>query len=159
VYYDNKLYILGMSQNPYTKDYVIVFSNNYFANYCLTCDKRQYSEYYYKWCKPCQIDYLKTNFINWTSGNEKIDNLIQEMQLKINFYHDLIVKWTSYDEFDSIEEIAKHDFATIYSAKWKDYPLIEYVVNTMKYNKNLNKNIILKCLYNIQNVDEFINEV
>jgi hypothetical protein len=121
------------------------------------CDEQQYSNYYYKWCEPCQIDYLKTNFTNWTSGNEKIDNFIQEMQLKID---DSRVKWTPYDEFDSIEEITKHDFATIYSAKLKDYPLIVYVVaDTIKYRKHLNKNIILKCLYNIQNVDEFINEV
>jgi len=38
----------------------------------------------YKWCKPCRIDNLKGNFTNWTSGNEKIDNVIQEMQLKID---------------------------------------------------------------------------
>jgi hypothetical protein len=133
----------------------MVINDKYFEFYCLICDK-QYTNFYHKWCKPCQINYLKENYANWTSGNEKIDNFIQEMQLKIDEYDDMF-EWIPYDKFDSIEEITKH---TIYSAKWNDYPLIEYIVNTVKYRRNLYKNVILKCLFNIQNVDEFIiNEV
>ena len=43
---------------------------------------------YNKWCKPCQTDNLKENFTNWTSGNKKMDNFIQEMQLKIDSRRD-----------------------------------------------------------------------
>ena len=51
---------------------------------CKKCGIDEYSNVYYKWCKSCQID----NFTNWTSGNEKIDGFIQEMQLKINCCQD-----------------------------------------------------------------------
>jgi hypothetical protein len=59
---------------------------------CEKCGEKYSNKYHasYKWCKPCQIDYLKTNFKNWTSGSENIDNLIREMQLKINFPKDIV---------------------------------------------------------------------
>jgi len=70
----------------------------------------------YKWCKSCQINNLKGNFTNWTSENEKIDNFIQEMQLKINKYNDIIFEWIPYNQFSDIKEISRGDFATLHSA-------------------------------------------
>jgi hypothetical protein len=145
----------GLSQNPHTKDYIIIFSDKYIESYCLMCDKRYID--YHKWCKPCQINYLKENYTNWTSGNEKIDNFIQGMQLKINYYDDTLIEWIPYNKFDDIKEIAKYDFATVYSAKWKNGPL-EYNKNITKYERKLNKTV-LKYLYNNQNVNEFLNKV
>jgi hypothetical protein len=61
---------------------------SYQDNYgqCKKCDEKYKSKYdaKYEWCKSCQINNLKKNFITWTSGNERINNLIQEMQLEIN---------------------------------------------------------------------------
>ena len=48
--------------------------------HCSKCGKRLWMGC----CKPCQINNLKRNFTNWTSENDNIDNLIQEMQLKVN---------------------------------------------------------------------------
>ncbi|CAB5380269.1 unnamed protein product [Rhizophagus irregularis] len=46
---------------------------------------------------PDTNDYiLVLNNINWISGNEKIDDFIQEMQLKINEYHDEVFEWIPY---------------------------------------------------------------
>src|SRR5436309_609022 len=48
---------------------------------CKKCGE-QYADTYSKfskWCKPCQLNSFKTN----GNGNEKIDSLIQDMQLKI----------------------------------------------------------------------------
>jgi hypothetical protein len=146
----------GISQNPHTKDYIIVFNDKYFESYCLTCNKRYID--CHQWCKPCQTNYLKENYVNWTSGNEEIDNFIQETQLNINNYDDTLIEWIPYDKFDDFKETAKYDFATVYSAKWKDGPL-EYNKNITKYERNPNKAIILKCLYNVQNVNEFVNKV
>src|SRR5579862_2555489 len=84
-----KLY--GMTQNPDTKDYILVKNNSL--------------------------------FINWISGNEKIDNFIREMQLKINNHDDIIFEWIPYNQFNKIEEIDKDGFITVYSAIWKDGPL------------------------------------
>ena len=94
----------------------------------MSCNKcgEEYSSW--RWCKPCQIDNLKGNFTNWTSGNEKIDELIQEMQLKINKYNDIVFEWIPYNQFSDIKEIGKGGFATVYSAIWKD--------GRLKYNED-----------------------
>src|SRR6266536_4818937 len=106
---NNKLKIYGISQNLDTKDYIIVLKE-----YCEKCGKK-YAHIHKKWCKSCQINYLKKDFANWTSGNEKIDNLIQEMQLRINEPNDIIFEWIPYNQFNSIKEIDKGGFVTIYS--------------------------------------------
>src|SRR2546429_7817271 len=73
---------------------------------CKKCDK-SYINVERKWCKPCQIDFLKANFTSWTSGDEKIDEFIQEMQLKIDDYNDIVFEWIPYNQFNDIKEIRK----------------------------------------------------
>ena len=125
--------------------------------FCSKCGEI-YTDVNYKWCKPCQIDNLKGNFTNWTSGNEKIDNFIQEMQLKIEDGDEIIFEWIPYNQFNDIEEIGRGGFATVYSANWKDGPL-EYN-EEYKYIRNSNKKVALKCLHNSQNItNELLNEV
>src|SRR5207248_2396237 len=91
------------SQNPDTKDYIIVFQDKF----CKKCGE-EYTSIRHNWCKPCQIDNLKGNFTNWTSGNEKINNFIQEMQLKINQYDDIVFEWIPYNQFSNIKEIGNN---------------------------------------------------
>jgi hypothetical protein len=122
--------------------------------YCEKCNQILHDS----WCKSCQLDYLKKNSINWTSGNKKIDELIQEMQLKINNKSDTIFEWIPYNQFNKIEEIGKGGFAIVYSAIWKDGPLFY----KEKFRRTSgNRKVALKCLHNSsQNItDEFINEV
>ena len=88
-------------------------------NHCIKCNKK-YTSIYNKWCKQCQINHLKGNFTNWTSENEKIDNFVQERQLKINSSDDTVFEWISYNQFFDIKEVDKDDFSTVYLAKWKD---------------------------------------
>ena len=127
-------------------------------NLCKKCSE-EYTNVGWKWCKPCQIDNLKENFTNWTSGNEKIDELIQEMQLKIVFRWDIVFEWIPYNQFSDIKEIGRGGFATVYSAIWKDGPL-EYNKYIGNYKRKLNYSVALKCLHNSQNItNEFLNEV
>ena len=70
-----------------------------------------------KWCKPCRTNDLKS-FTN-CSGNEKIDNLIQNMQLKISSPLDIVFEWIPCSQFNDIKGINNDRFATIYSAIWK----------------------------------------
>ena len=97
--------------------------------------------------------------MNWTRGNEKIDNLIQEMQLKVNDERNIMFEWIPYNQFNDIKGMGKGEFARIYSAKWKDGPLY-WDKNNMKYIRKLDKIVALKCLYNSQNnINEFLNKV
>ena len=152
---DTKIY--GLSQNPDTKNYIMVLYNEYLVERCVKCDKI-YTDEGYKWCRTCQINNLKENFTNWTSGNKKIDNFIQEIQLKINNYNDIVFEWVPYNQFDDIEEISNHCFAIIYSGKWKDGPL-EYNENAKKYERNPNRKTSLKSFQNISNINKFLDEV
>uniref|UniRef100_U9TK16 Protein kinase domain-containing protein n=1 Tax=Rhizophagus irregularis (strain DAOM 181602 / DAOM 197198 / MUCL 43194) TaxID=747089 RepID=U9TK16_RHIID len=120
-YLENKV-IFGISQNPDTEVYLLVFNVEYFDRYCEKCD--------------------------WTSGNEKVDNFIQKMQLKVNVYQGGIFEWISYNEFIEIKEIENNVLAT---AIWKDGPLY-YSSIRMSYNREINIKVILKYLCNSQNV-------
>ena len=90
------------------------------------------------------------------SANEKIDDFIQEMHLKINSYDDIVFEWIPYSsQFNKIKEIGKGGFATIYTAIWKDGPL--YYSNMYKnYARDYNQKVVLKYLHNSQNRIEFL---
>jgi hypothetical protein len=97
---------------------------------------------------------FKRKFQNLTNGNEKIDNLIQEMQLKINFYDDIIFEWISYGQFSDIKKIDESGVYLV--AIWKDGPLY-YNFSKKNYTRSQqNKNVCLKQIYNSQDI---INEV
>ncbi|GES81598.1 kinase-like domain-containing protein [Rhizophagus clarus] len=148
---DGEPKIYGISQNPDTKDYVIVFQKS--CN-CKNCGKI-YTSIKGKWCYSCQVNDLKENFTNWTSGNEKIDAFIQEMQLNIQMYDDTIIEWIPYNRFNKIKEISKGGITT---AIWKDGPL-KYNHKKKKYKRRANK-VTLKFFNNSQNnINEFLNEV
>jgi serine/threonine protein kinase len=147
-----------MSQNPITEDYFMVLNDKYLIKYCASCDK-VYTSTPYRWCRPCQIDYFKNNFINWTSGNERIDDVIHEMQLKIYDSSDIVFEWIPYNQFNIIEKIGRGGFATVYSAVWRDGQL-GYYKDKNKWIREPDKKVALKCLDNSQRINNiFINEV
>ena len=122
--------------------------------YCEKCGEKYTDKY--NWCEPCQINYLKENFTNWTSGNEKVDDFIQEMQLKINYYNDVIVEWIPFNQFDKIKEVN----ATLRLAIWKDGPLYYCLYKKEYVRKSGNQKVFLTYLLNSPNItNEFIDEV
>jgi len=147
----------GISQNPYTKSYIMVFDIEYFEMYCMKCNKI-YTKIQYKWCKSCQLNYLKKSI---TSGNKRINSFIQEiMQLKINYLWDSVFEWIPYNQFNNIGKVINNDIITAYLAVWKNGPLRW---NSVKYMRDdPNTKVALK-FYNSRNINditnEFINEV
>jgi hypothetical protein len=149
----------GISQNPNTKDYiiVIVLQDKY---YCEKCGKK-YKYIEEQWCEPCSINYFKNSFTNWTSGNDIIDDFIQKMQLKINSYYDVILEWIPYNQFVNVKEIEKFDdnITTIYSALWNN-GLLHYNSDKKEYIRKPNMKVTLKWLNSSQNIIyEFLNKV
>ncbi len=145
-----------MSQSPDTKDYILVLQNEYCLEYgkiyCKNCSGK-YTHMGYMWCKQCLI----TTVVD--SKNKKIDDLIQEMRLKINSCFNIVFEWIPYNQFNYIKKIGNGGFATVYSAIWKDGPL-RYDVDKKMYARVSNKKVALKCLNDLQNVtDKFLNEV
>jgi hypothetical protein len=125
-------------------------------HYCKECGNK-YINKYFEWCRTCQIKTLK----NYTtiSDNEIIDNFIQEMQLKIDSYDDIVFEWIQYSQFNNIKEIGKNEYITLYSAVWKDGPL-NYNVSKYEYIRNQNEVVTLKYLINYQNImDTFLKKV
>ncbi|CAB4416077.1 unnamed protein product [Rhizophagus irregularis] len=99
------------------------------------------------------------NLANWISGNEKIDDFIQEMQLKINDYNDIVLEWIPYNQFNEIKETGKNSLMTVYSAIWKDGPLYKKSCQDKNYTRDSNKEVALICLYNLQeSIDSLLNE-
>ena len=94
--------------------------------------------------------------MTWTSGNENIDDFIQEMPLKINDLNDIVFEWIPYSQFFDIK---KNGNTIVYSALWKDGPL-QYNSYEMKWTRGQDKKVALECLYNSQNmIDGFLNMV
>ena len=95
----------------------------------------------------------------YCSGNKKIDNIIQEMQLKISSHDNVVFEWIPYNHFGDIKEIGQGGFATVYSAIWKNGPLY-YNDDYMEHIRKQDEKVALKCLHNSQNItNEFLNEV
>jgi hypothetical protein len=52
------------------------------------------------------------------SGNEKIDEFIQEMQLENFSSHITLFEWIPYNQFSDIKQISKDNTTTLHSAVW-----------------------------------------
>ena len=159
-YSTSGLKIYGISKNPDTNDYIMVFKHVKGENFkvrCGKCEEKYVDRLYarYEWCIPCQTDLLKKNFTKWTSGDKIIDDFIQEKQLSVCDLCDKVVEWISYNQFNDIKEIE----ASVYSAIWKEGPMY-YDHNKKERMRKPDKKVLLKkCLYNLQDITEFLNEV
>jgi hypothetical protein len=147
--------VYGISHNHDMKSYIIVLK---YKLYCEKCDER-YTIYNTKseWCRKCQLNDLKLNFANWTSKNDKIDNLIQNIQLKIDSKSDTIFEWIPYNQFNNIKKINNCNFTKIYSAIWKNDFLCYDNLYEKKQIRRLKSKVNLKYSQNIIYEVIFIN--
>ena len=123
------------------------------------CKKCKQPNTYHVWCQSCNAKHFQQNFENWTSGNSKVDKLIQESQLNAkNSYEKL--EWIEYDRFENIEYITKGGFGKVYKAIWKDGYILNWDYETNQWKRYKNKLVALKSLNNSKDITwEFLNEV
>ncbi|CAG8784176.1 10074_t:CDS:2, partial [Acaulospora morrowiae] len=60
---------------------------------------------------------LTNAFSNWTSGNSRLDQFIQQTQLE-NPDSRFHMQWINYDDFSDIKFVAKGGHSSVYSATW-----------------------------------------
>ncbi|GBC37994.2 kinase-like domain-containing protein [Rhizophagus irregularis DAOM 181602=DAOM 197198] len=172
---ENIYNVYGISQNPDTKDYIIVLKNC-----CKNCEISNKDDLFII-CSAIWEEGLLVygNGTNFRLPNEKVIlKYLCNSQDIINELLNEIKKYTisNSDEILNIYGISQNPktkdyivvlkdgfceggFAIVYSAIWKDGPL-QYVENQRELKRNPNKKVALKCLNNSQNINnEFLNEV
>jgi hypothetical protein len=112
----------------------------------------------------CNAIYFQQQFIDWTSGNNDIDKVIQDTQLSTHDNYEIFnnaLEWIPYDRFFDIKYIAKGGFGKVYKANWIDGFLIKWDDEKQNWKRhNENMFVALKCLDDSKNVTlEFMNEV
>ncbi|GET57223.1 kinase-like domain-containing protein [Rhizophagus irregularis DAOM 181602=DAOM 197198] len=105
------------------------------------------------YCELCVRNYLKAKFSSWTSGNDNIDNLIQECQMK-TLAPRLIPEWIPYNNLQNIKYLAKGGFSEIYTAVWIEGTYEEWDSKEQQLKRFGSQIIVLKKLENVENANQ-----
>jgi hypothetical protein len=134
-----------------------IFSNSEIKRICENCNQECLSTLY---CEYCVRNYLKSNFKNWTSGNNDIDNLIQKCQMKLT-RPDAIIEWIPYHKLKNIKYLTKGGFSEIYTADWingcyNEWDSKEQQLKRVKGNGKQTPiiKVILKKLENVESANQ-----
>lgn len=118
---------------------------------CATCNQYNTTP---RWCRTCDPK-LATQ--GWTSGVERIDNLIKEFQLEAPTYSKLI-EWIPFDSLKDIKMVGKGGFSSVYSAIWLDgVRKIQGKYGNYERSRDKSCIVALKNLYGFE-TDNFLKE-
>jgi hypothetical protein len=117
---------------------------------CENCNKECLATLF---CEHCVRNYLKANFSNWTSGNDDIDNLIKECQVKA-ICPSKISEWIPYNEFRNIEYLTEGGCSEIYTAVWINGSYDEWDSEEQQFKRFGGQNVVLKRLENVENANQ-----
>ena len=104
-------------------------------------------------CEHCVRNYLKSEFSNWTSGNDDIDNLIQTCQREIVRLGS-IIEWIPYDHLQNIKYLTKGGCSEIYTAVWNDGLYNKWDNKEQKLKRLGAHKVILKKLENVESANQ-----
>ena len=90
------------------------------------------------WCQNCNSKRFQKDFNKWNSGNELIDNFIQDAQLKLR-NNDQVIEWIPYNRFRDIQYLAQGGFSTIYKAVWLDGCINEWDREKQQWKRDIRK--------------------
>ncbi|RHZ60290.1 hypothetical protein Glove_355g23 [Diversispora epigaea] len=150
----NEINEISISDEPDTEETPKVDYEDY--GICEECGNENTDEC---WCLQCNSQRFQQNFGNWTSENKDVDAIIQESQTNC-ISSDSFIEWIPYSPFEDIKFIDKGGFGKIYSATWKEGPILKWDVRQKKWERIGEKDVALKSLNNSQNITpEFLNEL
>ena len=127
---------------------------------CPECNKPNTG---YSWCNQCNAKRFQQDFPNWTSGNNYIDNFIQETQLNAKKPQQ-VLEWIPYNRLTNIKYLAKGGFSTVYKARRSDGWIYGWDYNNKQWERYTYDSegypVVIKSLNNSSNInEEFLNEV
>jgi hypothetical protein len=117
---------------------------------CENCNQKCLATLY---CEFCVRNYLKAKFSNWTSGNDDIDKLIQECQMK-TIEPESIVEWIPYSNLKNINYLTKGGCSEIYTAEWINGSYDEWDSKEQQLKRFEKQNVVLKRLENVESANK-----
>ncbi|GES90140.1 kinase-like domain-containing protein [Rhizophagus clarus] len=131
-------------------DYYKILSNKGKRRICENCQEDCLATLY---CEYCIRNYLKSEFSNWKSGNNDIDDLIRECQVE-TLAPNKVVEWIPYDDLRYIRYFTKGGFSEIYIAMWLcgRYKYWDSNQRQLRRNKPF-QGVILKKLENVESAN------
>ena len=111
---------------------------------CKKCKSTRYSD---RFCENCISLQLQSLFNTWTSGNDIIDNFIQQCQMQSSLPTQ-IIEWIPYDQFYNVKKLTEGGFSSIYTAKWTKGNIVDYNEEKKEFSYFGELLVALKCLSN-----------
>src|SRR5438045_9757820 len=84
-------------------DHFKITNNEGTKRICENCQDECLATLY---CEHCVRNYLKANFSKWTSGNNDVDNIIQNCQMEMTAPNN-IVEWIPYNNLQNINYLTR----------------------------------------------------
>ena len=126
-------------------DYNKMLFNEGAKRICENCNQECLATLY---CEHCVRNYLKAKFSNWTSGNNDVDNLIQNCQMETLAPH-AIIEWIPFSNLRNIKYLTKGGCSEIYTANWIDGFYNEWDSKEKQLKRFGIINVVLKKLENV----------
>src|SRR3954453_11739869 len=142
-----KSFVIEMLEIQY--DMEKVYYNEGRKRICENCQLECYATLY---CEHCVRNYLKAEYSNWTSGNNDIDDLIQECQIGALAPH-VVIEWIPYNNLQNTEYLTKGGCSEIYTADWIDGYNYEWNSKEQQLRRFGTLKVILKKLENIESAN------
>src|SRR3954469_24634207 len=105
------------------------------------------------YCELCVRNYLKAKFSNWTSGNDDIDNLIQECQTE-TLEPGRVIEWIPYNNLQNIKYLTEGGCSRIYTADWIGGSYYEWDSKEQQLKRYGRHRVVLKRLENVENANQ-----
>ncbi|RIA96665.1 kinase-like domain-containing protein [Glomus cerebriforme] len=145
---DEKIEAIRKANKMYDRNKVLLNSGK--KRICENCNQKCLATSY---CECCIQNYLKSKFLNWTSGNNDIDNLLQKCQIE-SLTPEMIIEWIPYNNLQNIEYLTKGGFSEIYTADWINGKYVEWDSKECQLKRFGKHQVILKGLGSVESVNQ-----
>jgi hypothetical protein len=145
---DERTEAIKMIKKTYDRDKVREKSGN--KRTCENCNQECFATLF---CEFCVRNHLKTNFPNWSSGNDNIDNLIKKCQMD-TLEPNRIVEWIPYKNLENIKYLTEGGFSKIYTADWIYGRYDEWDSEKKQLERIKTHKVVLKALGSIENANQ-----